>query len=139
MMDERDVVYISGNEHDPGDSRGEDWLTVRPGDTFRLENRQRGSLRAWRGTLTPGTHGALVTGLDAAGFPTVPPHKVPGGSAIRELHHGGRSALAAWHAGRDLPGYRELFARLDAIIDAVADGEPRDPIRDLTAEDGGAD
>jgi hypothetical protein len=136
-IDERDVAYISGNENDPGDPRGQDWLTIHPDDTFRLENRLRGSLRAWHGTLAPGTHAGLVRDLAAAGFPEVPRHPVPGGSAIRELHHGGRSALAAWHAGPDLPGYGAVFAGLDAIVDAAAEGEAHDPVRSVTPDDAG--
>lgn len=120
-VDERDVAYISGSEHDPGDSRGEDWLTVRPDDTFGLENRFRGALRTWRGTLAAGSHAELVGLLEAAGFPEVPRHPVPGGSAMREVHHGGKAALVAWHAAGDLPGYAELFAVLDGIVRTAAD------------------
>jgi hypothetical protein len=122
-LDDRDVVYVAGSEYDPGDSRGKDLLVIRADDTFRMDNRFRGAARAWTGSLADGSFAALVRLLEEAGFPDVPRHPVPGGSAIRELHHAGGTAMVAWHAAKDLPGWAEVFADLDAIVNAVHAGE----------------
>ena len=127
-LDDRDIVYVAGSEYDPGDPRGKDLLVVRADDTFGMDNRFRGASRAWSGALAAGSFEALVRRLEEAGFPEVPRHPVPGGSAIRELHHGGGTAMVAWHAAKDLPGWAEVFADLDAIVNAVHAGAATDRV-----------
>jgi len=133
-----DLVYEAGSEHDPGDSRGRDTLVVHADDTFSLENRFAGDLEAWEGTLEAGTAARLVQLLDAAGFPAVPRHDIPGGSAMRRLARGSSTAYVAWHAARDLPGYAEVFALIDAIVGATmaAPGAPAAPVADLHMVEG---
>ncbi len=82
------------------------------------------------------TAARLVRLLDAAGFPAVPRHDIPGGSAMRRLERGGATAYVAWHAARDLPGYAEVFELIDAIVGATMGGGPVAPVSALHQVEG---
>ena len=109
------LYYATGNENAPGDPFGRTELTLADDGGARLEHRHIGRHRAWTGKVDPAQVQAARGALDTAGFPTVPPHPIPGGSTMRELAVDDTSVLVEWYAVEDMPGYKEAFEILDSL------------------------
>lgn len=113
------IVYAAGNEHSPSNPWGRAELAIEASGAARLDQRQAGQHRAWTGTVDAGAVERLHTALLQAGFPTVPPHPVPGGATIRSLSvmrgDTSDSAMIAWHSAKKI-GYGEVFEILDSIV-----------------------
>jgi hypothetical protein len=118
------LAYSVGNEHDPGDPFGRSELVIEPDGRARLEQYRLGPPRVWTGRVQADAFNRLWSGLERGGFPNVPHHPIPGGSAMRRLSakaDGTMQTIAvAWHAAKTLPGYDEAFATLDLIIRQVS-------------------
>lgn len=127
------LAYSVGNEHDPGDPFGRSELVIEPDGRAHLEQYRFGPPRAWTGRVQAEAFNRLWAGLERGGFPNVPRHPIPGGSAMRKLsaNAGGatQTIAVAWHAAKNLPGYDEVFATLDEIIREVS----QDTVRHVPA------
>ena len=123
-VDDVALLYVCGSEFDPGDSRGEDRLVLRVSGRYDLINRHRGNVTEWRGDVGIDGVERIDALLASSGFPEVPPHNVPAGSALRMLTSGEERAVLAFHAGGEMPGYKELFATLDGIVFDARRGAP---------------
>ena len=110
------LLYQSGNEHSPTDPFGENTLSVYEDGSVQLVNQHRGRQRTWRGKIEPGLLDVVHKALAAAGFPSVPEHPVPAGSALRKLTVRDATAWVAWHAADALVGYRDAFRVLDSLV-----------------------
>ena len=87
----------------------------------------RGSgTRAWTGRVEPAALEQLWAALAASGFPQVPRSPLVPGATLRHLAVGEGSArataFAEWYAAKKLPGYREAFGLLDAVVDQLCAG-----------------
>lgn len=123
------VVYQSGNAHNPGDPVGAVALTITADGAVQIEHTAPGGAveRAFTGTTTLAVIERILEHLTAAGFPSVPAHRIPAGASLRNLYVecGGQSAHAAptaWNAVVNLPGYREAYQLLDSITTLVSGG-----------------
>jgi hypothetical protein len=114
------LSYSAGNEHSPEDPFGRTVLALDPDGAAQLDHYQRSGHRAWRGRVAPDAVERLRAALDASGYPAVPRHPIPAGSAMRTLvvESGAEQqrAYVAWHAAPKLPGYDELFMVLDSLV-----------------------
>jgi hypothetical protein len=114
------LEYHAGLDGAPGDPFGRTEFAVTADCRARLVHRHLGRVRAWTGTIDARTLEAAWAALLRGGFPHVPRHPVPGGSALRVViahgADGAQSATVAWHAARDLPGYDAAFPILDSIV-----------------------
>lgn len=114
------LEYNAGLENAPGDPFGRTELAIEHDGRARLVHRHAGRVRAWRGLIDRATLQTAWAALERGGFPTIPPHRVPGGAALRTLiaHVGEhrQGGHVAWNAAKDLPGYAEAFAILDSIV-----------------------
>jgi hypothetical protein len=112
--------YFAGNENAPGDPFGRTELSLEPSGAAKLVHKHRGVHRTWTGKVDAATLASLWSALEAGGFPNVPKHPVPGGSAMRVLtalvDDKPVDAFVAWHAAAKLDGYREAFPMLDSIV-----------------------
>jgi hypothetical protein len=115
------LTYGFGNERNPVDPVGRFELEVKPDGTLRLEHHARfAKIQVWTGRATPEALDRLWAAIKHAGFPQVPKHALPPDATIRRLSvetaSAKQTAYVEWHAVTDLPGYREAFAILDAMI-----------------------
>lgn len=114
------MVYQSGTEHAPTDPFGATVLSIYEDGRVELDNRRRGQRRRWRGRIDASNLAELHRTLSEAGFPVVPKHPVPAGSALRKLTvrspGGEQSILVAWHAADSIPGYKDVFQLLDSVV-----------------------
>jgi hypothetical protein len=114
------IDYSAGNEHAPSNPWGRTDLSIEPDGKASLEHRRLGRYRAWRGSVDAATVTRVHDALAKVGFPDVPPHPVAAGATIRVLTfvegERQRTAMVAWHAAKDLPGYAEAFEVLDSIV-----------------------
>ncbi|MFO0983736.1 MAG: hypothetical protein U1E76_18730 [Planctomycetota bacterium] len=114
------LTYSVGNEHDPGDPFGRSELAIQRDGWARLEQHRIGQPKIWTGRVQAEALDRLWSALERGGFPNVPRHPIPGGSAMRKLaaNAGGvtQSVAVAWHAAKNLPGYDDAFTTLDGII-----------------------
>ena len=112
--------YIAGNENAPGDPFGRTELTLEASGDAKLVHKHRGVHKTWTGKVDAATLQTLWSALEAGGFPNVPKHPVPGGSAMRVLTAtvDGKAldAFVAWHAAAKLDGYKDAFPMLDSIV-----------------------
>jgi hypothetical protein len=114
--------YSVGNEHDPGDPWGRSELVVRHDGTARLEHyfSRTAVVGAWTGRVDTAALQALWSALRQAGFPAAPTTLLPPGTSPRRLtvesDTGSESAMVGYHQAGSLPGYREAFDLLDAIV-----------------------
>jgi hypothetical protein len=128
------IKYEVGSENNPGDPFGRSELVIEPTGRARLDQYQRGGAHSvWTGTVASTALDELWKALEDAGFPSVPDHPLPGGSAIRRLTVGTSSgapyAMVAYHA--DLAGYRDAFYVLDLVIRQLS----QDTVRAVPASD----
>ena len=132
----RDTVrYGVGSKHNPGDPFGRSTLTIEPDGKARLEQDMRSGLFVFTGTVIPAALERFWQALDQSGFPEVPIHRMPAGSASRTLAVGNLTPRlpVAYHAVGTMPGYAEAFRIIDAVIrqlslELVKEGPPSDPI-----------
>ncbi len=131
----RDVLYYSvGNERNPGDPFGRSRLVIQVDGHARLDQYTRAGHSAWTGSVAGSALETLWAGIHEAGFPAMPQHAVPAGSAIRDLNVGGRdgkSVYIAYHAAAGLAGYNTVFRILDTILRQISEGTVK------TVPDGG--
>jgi hypothetical protein len=112
--------YRVGNEHDPSDPFGRSELHVGEDGVVHLEQIERTARRTFRTSLLPEAAERLRAALAAApaALPLGPPPVA--GATLRTLTHGegaaARVVVVEWHAGARTPGYRDVFAVLDAIV-----------------------
>lgn len=119
------LVYQCGNQHNPGDPFGSVTLTITGDAAVIIENKYRGGERSFTGATTLEVIERLLSHLSAAGFPVVAPHRIPAGSALRNLsiESGGQVEQApptGYHAIRQMPGYAEAYQMLDSIVTIVS-------------------
>jgi hypothetical protein len=113
------LEYNAGLENAPGDPFGRTELVVEANGTARLVHKHIGLARTWTGQVDVATLQTAWAALERGGFPEIPQHPVPGGSAMRTLiAHGAdgakRGGNIAWHA--KLPGFIDAFPILDSIV-----------------------
>ena len=124
--DDLRIVYASGNENAPGDPFGECVLILHGDGGARLDNRHAGKARAFTGRIDAATLTRIVDGLNLAGFPVVPPHRIsPGATRSLTVRSGDAEhhiLPMGWHAAPKIAGYREVFHLLDSIIVEIAGG-----------------
>ena len=113
------LEYNAGFENAPGDPFGRTELVVEANGSAKLVHKHVGLARTWTGQVDVATLQAAWDALVRGGFPEIPDHPLPGGSAIRHLvaHYAGgkvRSGNIAWHA--KLPGFVDAFPILDSIV-----------------------
>src|SRR3954451_15841263 len=109
------LFYGTGNENAPGDPFGRTELTLQDDGSARLDHRHIGRHRAWTGKVDATQVAALRSALQAAAFPDVAPHPIPGGSTMRELVVDDERVLIEWYAVDGMPGYKEAFGILDSL------------------------
>lgn len=119
------LVYQCGSEHNPGDPFGSVTLTITGDGAVSIENKHRGGERTFTGSTTGEVIERVLAHLRTAGFPVVAPHRIPAGSALRNLsiESGGQSEqapLTGYHAVRTMPGYAEAYQMLDSIVTIVS-------------------
>ena len=131
----RDRIYYSvGSEHNPGDPFGRSRLVIEIDGQARLDQYTRAGPAAWTGLVAASVLDRLWAALEEAGFPAMPRHPVPAGSAIRDLNVGGpegRSAYIAYHAAETLPGYNVAFLLLETVIRQLSE----DTVKAVPASD----
>src|SRR5688500_5916976 len=115
--------YRVGNEHDPSDPFGRSELHVDADGGVALEQFQRTGRLGFGARLLPAAAQRLRTALAAAPA-TLPPAPRPvAGATLRTLTFGdgatARSIVVELRAGARLPGYGDVFAVLDAIVDQL--------------------
>lgn len=120
------LVYTSGNEHNPGDPVGSVALTIDGDGTVSVVNRSRGVERQWSGTTERSVIERILGHLQEAGFPAVPPHRIPPGSSLRRISIESAGATSSnfpteWNAGATMAGYREAYQLLDSIVTEVTE------------------
>ena len=94
----------TGNENAPGDPFGRIELALEDDGRARLDHHHIGRHRAWTGTVDRAQVQAVRGALATAGFPTVPPHQIPGGSTMRELTVDDERVLIEGNAADAMPG-----------------------------------
>jgi hypothetical protein len=119
--------YTVGNESSPGDPFGRVALTVDGSGAAELEHYSREGNGHWAGTVADGVLDRVKAELARAGFPNVPAHPVPGGSAMRQVElaaddHEPQYAIMTEQFGRETEGYREAFAILDSLAVQLSSG-----------------
>jgi hypothetical protein len=124
------LVYQSGNEHNPGDAIGLVVLTIEGDGGVRIDNRARGGLieAHFQGTTDRSVIERILGHLREGGYPEVPRHAIPAGSALRtiSIQSGTEESHCfptAWHGVDALPGYREAYQLLDSIVTEVSRGK----------------
>lgn len=122
------LVCQSGSEQNPSDPFGSVTLTITGEGTVSVTNQHRGGKRSFAGTTTRRVIERVLDHLRTAGFPAVARHRIPPGSALRNLsiESGGQSEQAppiGYHAVRTMPGYSEAFELLDSIVTIVSNHE----------------
>jgi hypothetical protein len=129
------ISYGVGSKHNPGDPWGHSSLTIEPDGNARLEQDTRGGLFIFTGTVVAAALDEFWKAIDESGFPEVPEHRMPAGSASRSLTIGSQSPRlpVAYHAVGKLPGYATAFRIIDAVIrqlslEMVKEGQPGPPI-----------
>jgi hypothetical protein len=79
-----------------------------------------GKTRAWTGTVERAALARFVDGLNGAGFPVVPPHRIPPGTVrtivVRSAGQEHSTYPTAWHEAKKMAGYGEVYKLLDSII-----------------------
>jgi len=119
------LEYNAGLESAPGDPFGRTELAIEHDGSARLVHRHVGRVRSWRAKIDLATLHAAWAALERGGFPVIPRHPVPGGSALRTLiaHHGDQKqgGHIAWNEALDLPGYNEAFPILDSIVRQISE------------------
>jgi hypothetical protein len=120
------IDYTIGNEHNPGDPFGRIALHIELDGSATLEHFSRNGNGAWEGTVDEATLERFMAALDKAGFPSVPHHIPPAGSALRRLRldmEGDvESVVMTERLGNELDGYKEAFAILDSIAVQLSSG-----------------
>ena len=122
------VTYSVGNENDPGNPFGRSELAIEPDGTARLDHHKRGGAHdSFSGTAPLAELDRLFAALERAGFPSVTPHQIPGGSTLRKLEVAGTATTLPieYYAAKKLPGYAEAFAVLDTLIGTLSGGTVR--------------
>lgn len=117
------LEYSAGNESSPGDPFGRTELTVDGEGNARLVHKHRGIARAWTAKVDSATLRDAWAALERGGFPVIPAHPVPGGSALRTIvartgdtADGGH---VAWHAR--LAGFDDAWPILDSIVRQISE------------------
>jgi hypothetical protein len=113
------LEYNAGLENAPGDPFGRTELVVDATGSAQLVHKHVGLARTWTGQVDVPTLHAAWAALVRGGFPEIPRHPIPGGSAMRTIvahaaDGSSRSCHIAWHA--KLPGFTEAFPILDSIV-----------------------
>jgi hypothetical protein len=119
------LEYNAGLENAPGDPFGRTELVIESDGRARLVHKHVGAVRTWTARVDRDPLQTLWVALERGGFPVIPHHDVPGGSAMRTLiaHVGGdlQGGNVAWNAARDLAGFSEAFPILDAIVRQISE------------------
>jgi hypothetical protein len=96
------ITYGVGNKNNPGDPWGHTELTIELDGRARLDQDALGGAFSWTGTVAASALESFWSALEEGGFPAVPEHPVPAGSATRILTIGAdpRSPVVyiAYHA-----------------------------------------
>jgi hypothetical protein len=121
----RRLDYNAGLENAPGDPFGRTELSLEPDGSARLTHKHVGEVRTWTAKVDVTTLQTLWDALERGGFPTIPPHRIPGGSAMRTLvaHVGDaqQTGHVAWNSAKDLAGYSDAFPILDSIVRQISE------------------
>jgi hypothetical protein len=132
------LVYTFGCENDPSSPFGRCMLTLYADGRLELDNRARGQARAWAAAIDGRVLAGLITLLDSAGFPVVPPHQIPPGATrsllVRTRGQQIQTPPTGFHAARKMPGYGEVYHLLDSLVVGASDGAlkvVRDPLTGL--------
>lgn len=118
-----------GSEWAPDSPFGVDVLTLDAAGRFQYENRTRGEVRRQSGPLAPRVLLDIDGWLDEAGFPAVPAHSIPPGSALVELAvedtTGWRTVHLHHFSALKYPGYGDLIRSLNGWVSRLRDaGDP---------------
>lgn len=118
------LEYNAGLENAPGDPFGRTELVVEPDGRAQLVHKHVGLARTWTAQVDVETLHTAWAALVRGGFPEIPQHPIPGGSAMRTLFaHGAdgsrRGGHVAWHA--KLPGFVDAFPILDSIVRQISE------------------
>jgi hypothetical protein len=79
------LEYNAGLENAPGDPFGRTELVVEANGSARLVHKHVGLARTWTGQVDVATLQTAWAALERGGFPEIPQHPVPGGSAMRTI------------------------------------------------------
>ena len=119
------LEYNAGLENAPGDPFGRTELCIDADGTARLVHKHIGLARTWTAKVDTATLAVLWSALEKGGWPTIPPHPIPGGSAMRTLvaHVEGAQQRGdvAWNSAKNLAGYNEAFPILDSIVRQISE------------------
>ena len=119
------LEYNAGLENAPGDPFGRTELVIEADGTARLVHKHVGAVHTWTAKVDVATLRAVWAELERGGFPEIPKHPVPGGSAMRTLlahvGHEKQGGQIAWNAAAKLPGFHEAFAMLDSIVRQISE------------------
>lgn len=128
MSDGR-IQYRSGNEHNPSDPFGRVELTIEADGAATLEHVWRMGDGAWTGQVDPAAIERIRTALAESPFPDVPREPVAPGSNFRHIEVGSgddaQYAMLTERQGRNLDGYREAIAVLEALAHHMSGGAYR--------------
>jgi hypothetical protein len=123
------LTYSSGNESNPGNPFGRNKLVLDSEGAARLDHypSRGGSPAAWTGQIEGATLERIGAALELAKFPAMPRHPVPAGATFRTLvlepaGAAPQETRIEWDAGEKLPGYKDAFALLDAIVAQLGAG-----------------
>ena len=137
------LEYCAGSDTSPGDPFGRFEMLIEADGRISLVHHGR----TWTATVDRAALEMVWAALERGGFPTIPQHRIPGGSALRTLtaHRGETTSGGhiAYNAADKLPGYSEAFPILDSIVrqivpDAIDAGtnHPAAVVRDIVAVGG---
>lgn len=129
------ILYSVGSKNSPGDPWGRCTLTMELDGRARLEQDTHGGVFVFTGTVAPSALEEFWKAIEQSGFPAVPSHETPAGSASRDLTIGDVSHQLpiAYHSVASWPGYGPAFRIIDNVIrqislDTVKEGPPGAPI-----------
>ena len=135
------LFYQSGNEHDVRDSFGLIVLAIDGNFGVAIDQRARNGMieNHWSGSTDRGVVERVLSHLQAAGYPTVPDHKIPRGARLRSIAiESGTDSThtypTEWTAVNAMPGYREAYQLLDSIVMQVTAGALKmrvDPVDEI--------
>src|SRR5213078_3275429 len=115
----------TGNENSPSDPFGRTELAIEADGRARLVHFHRGMTRAWTAKIDRAILVTMWAALERGGFPTIPKHSIPGGSALRTLvaHRGDARSGGhiAYHSASELAGYSDAFPILDSLVRQIAE------------------
>jgi len=118
------LEYNAGLDNAPGDPFGRTELAIEADGSATLVHKRMGQTKRWTAKVDAATLAAAWAALVKGGWPTVPQHPIPGGSAMRTLiahtAEGTQRGDVAWNGAKNLDGYNEAFPILDSIVRQIS-------------------